>query len=79
MPEIRLYSEGLDDRTGREIRDVRRCSLCQAVVQALVHDVYISDENEQAEAIFWLPRRRHTAQDCSQQLTLNQEQWPTLW
>jgi hypothetical protein len=63
----------------REIRDVRRCSRCQAVVQALVHDQYIADDGEHAAAIFWLPRRVHTDTDCTQMQALSREEWPMLW
>ncbi len=63
----------------REIRDVRRCSRCREVVQALVHDKYISDDGERAEAIFWLPRRKHTDDDCKRMQTIAREEWPTLW
>ncbi len=63
----------------REIRDVRRCSRCQAVVCALVHDKMLDDAGEAVEAVYWLPRRKHTDDDCSRQLTLNDEQWPRLF
>ncbi len=63
----------------REIRDVRRCSRCQEVVQALVHDKYLDDTGEPVQAIFWLPRRKHTDDDCSRMQTLASEEWPTLW
>ncbi len=63
----------------REIRDVRRCSRCQAVLTCLVHDKDIDDEGERREMIYWLPRREHSDQDCSTQVALNREQWPTLW
>jgi hypothetical protein len=63
----------------REIRDVRRCPRCREVVQALVHDKYIADDGEKSEAIFWLPRRLHTDDDCKRMQTRAREEWPTLW
>jgi hypothetical protein len=63
----------------REIRDVRRCSRCQAVLTCLVHDKDIDEEGERREMIHWLPRRKHTDDECSRQVVLNSEQWPTLW
>jgi hypothetical protein len=63
----------------REIRDVRRCNRCQEVVQALVHDKYLDDTGEQVQAVFWLPRRKHSDDDCSRMLELGKEEWPTLW
>jgi hypothetical protein len=63
----------------REIRDVRRCNKCREVVQALVHDKYLDDAGEPGQAIFWLPRRTHTADHCSAMLALSREEWPTLW
>ncbi len=63
----------------REIRDVKRCSRCHAVITALVHDRDLDEEGGQRELIHWLPRRSHTDQDCEQQRRLNLEEWPTLW
>jgi hypothetical protein len=63
----------------RDIRDVKRCSRCQEVVQALVHDSYLDDAGEQVQALFWLPRRKHTDKDCDRMLTIAREEWPTLW
>ncbi len=63
----------------REIRDVRRCSRCQAVITALVDDTDVDEEGQQRRMIHWLPRWPHTAVDCDRQLTMNAEQWPTLW
>lgn len=63
----------------REILDVKRCNRCQTVFQALVQDNYISDEGEPGAAIYWLPRRVHTADDCDRMLTLAREEWPVLF
>jgi hypothetical protein len=63
----------------REIRDVRRCTLCQTVVCALVHDKYIADHGNEVQAVYWLPRRVHTDQDCKRMLTLAEEEWPVLF
>jgi hypothetical protein len=63
----------------REIRDVRRCSRCQAVLACLVHDRDIDEEGQPREMVHWLPRRLHTDDMCSQQVCLNLEQWPVLW
>jgi hypothetical protein len=63
----------------REIRDVRRCSRCREVIQALVHDIYFGDDGTPCESIYWLPRRKHTDDDCLRMQTLSREEWPTLW
>jgi hypothetical protein len=63
----------------REIRDVRRCSRCQTVLTALVHDKDINEEGQPRELIHWLPRHAHSDDECSRQVVLNREEWPTLW
>jgi hypothetical protein len=63
----------------REIRDVKRCPVCREVVQALVHDKYLDPEGDPVEALFWLPRRVHTANDCEKMQVMAREEWPTLW
>jgi hypothetical protein len=63
----------------REILDVRRCTVCQTVVQALVQDDYLDDEGHATRAIYWLPRRAHGKDECDRMLTLAREEWPTLF
>jgi hypothetical protein len=63
----------------REIRDVNRCSRCQTVIAALVHDRDVDEEGQLRELIHWLPRRAHTDDDCARQVALNVEEWPQLW
>jgi hypothetical protein len=63
----------------REIRDIRRCSRCQAVLTVLVHDKDSDEEGELREMIHWLPRRQHSDDECSRNLALFREEWPTLW
>jgi hypothetical protein len=63
----------------REIVDVKRCNRCKSVVQALVDDRYLADSGEQTRAVFWLPRRAHSQEDCDRMLTLAKEEWPTLF
>ncbi len=63
----------------REIRDVRRCSLCHQVLTALVHDRDLDEEGNFSELIHWLPRRSHSDDMCSVQVELNREEWPMLW
>lgn len=63
----------------REILDVRRCNRCQTVVQALVHDIYDEGTEEHVEAVFWLPRRTHSGEDCERMLEIAKEEWPTLF
>lgn len=63
----------------REIRDVRRCGRCAAVVQAMVADTYDSDEGGPTRAVYWLPRRAHSGETCDQMLALAREEWPYLF
>ncbi len=63
----------------REIRDVRRCSRCQLVLTALVHDRDLDEEGNFREMVHWLPRREHTDDACSRQVAMNREEWPMLW
>jgi hypothetical protein len=49
------------------------------VIQALVHDRYLTEGGQYGESIHWLPRRSHTEQDCSRMQELAREEWPTLW
>jgi hypothetical protein len=62
----------------REILDVRRCTRCQAVLQAMVQDDMLDDNGEHFRAIYWLPRREHGAESCSRMIELAREEWPTL-
>lgn len=63
----------------RENLDVRRCTRCQTVVQALVQDDTLSEEGDVTRAIYWLPRRVHTSDDCDRMLTIAREEWPVLF
>jgi hypothetical protein len=63
----------------REIVEVKRCNRCQAVVHALVDDTYMADSGDATRAIYWLPRRVHTATDCDRMMALAREEWPALF
>jgi hypothetical protein len=62
----------------RDIVDVKRCSRCQTVVQALVDDRYLPGTPAETRAVYWLPYRTHTRHDCERMLSLAAEEWPTL-
>jgi hypothetical protein len=63
----------------REIRDVKRCPACDSVLTVLVHDRDVDDEGQPRQMIHWLPRRKHSADECSRARALYAEEWPTLW
>jgi HEPN domain-containing protein len=62
----------------REVLEVKRCNRCQTVVQALVDDRYLAGTPEESRAIYWMPYRTHTRDDCERMLTLAREEWPAL-
>jgi hypothetical protein len=62
----------------REIVEVKRCNRCKSVVQAMVRDDYLPGTPEQTIAVYWLPRREHSAEACERMLTLAREEWPVL-
>ena len=63
----------------REVLDVRRCSRCHSVLTALLQDDGLTEGGEPYRAIYWGPRRSHSADDCSRMVELAREEWPTLW
>lgn len=63
----------------RELLDTRRCTTCQAVIDVLVRDDYVTDNGENGQAIHWLGRRKHGADECTRQVRLNEEEWPVLF
>lgn len=63
----------------REVQDVKKCPVCLTVVQALVRDAMEDEEGSPVVAIYWLPRRVHTGDDCARALRLYTEEWPVLF
>jgi hypothetical protein len=63
----------------REIVEIKRCDRCATVVHAMVDDRYLDANGEPFRAVYWLPRRVHTADDCDVSLRLYVEEWPCLF
>ncbi len=57
---------------------LQRCKQCGTATAVLVEDTYISLDGKVCHAM-WRDDPEHTRNDCDRMVTLEREQWPTLW
>lgn len=60
------------------IEVMKRCRICGIAEHVLVQDAYMTMGGDMVQAIY-RDEIPHTKKDCDRMVTLEREQWPSLW